>query len=517
MNGFSYNLVDEPWIACVGQDGTQYVGFRDLLVRAHELREIECQNPLTVAALLRVLLALVHRIVDGPRKTRDWSDLYTSGRLPKERIDAYFHGMRDRFDLFSETHPFYQTPGLSLVDSAGKPSPVTVAVLMLERASGNNKTIFDHTTDEMPVALTPPEAAHALITAQMFSLGGIYKKKTNLFGYFFRWENAVMVDGINIVLTGKSLFETLMLNLLIYGSNEPIPNSPEDCPVWEREDIGKAVAKRDEAIPPRGYLDFLTCKCRHILLVPTEKEGNVIVQQVHAAPGELLLQVSNPGFMYKESKKGIRYHPQLDINRLVWRDSDALFAFEDGADDHRPKAFQQATAMKRHVKLSSRYLCTAIAIANEDANPIAWRKETLSVPIALLQNKEVVSTLKSAMSRSEDVAVILDAAVKNYMRETLPKNSKDVNDKANASGALRFYWDRLERQFHRLLTEIENGDDALAVWYGAVASTAREALEKCVNQRYANSARTLKAWASAGDCLNARLAGLNAKEGGAKQ
>ncbi|AJY71729.1 type I-E CRISPR-associated protein Cse1/CasA [Geobacter sulfurreducens] len=517
MDDFSYNLVDEPWIACVGLDGTQRMGFRDLLVRAHELREIECQNPLALAALLRVLLALVHRIVDGPRKTRDWTDLYTSGRFPEKQIAAYFRDKTDRFDLFSETHPFYQTPGLSLVDSVGKPSPVTVAGLMIERASGNNKTIFDHTTDEMPVALSPAEAAHALITAQMYSLGGIYKKTTNLFGYFFRWENAVMVDGINIVLTGKTLFETLMLNLLIYGSNEPIPNNPEDCPVWERDDIGNAVGKRDEAMPPRGYLDFLTCKCRHILLVPMIYEDNVVVQQAHVAPGELFLPVNNPGFLSKESKKGTQYHPQLDVNRLVWRDSLALFAFKDGVYDHRPKAFRQAAAMKQHIQLTSRYLCMAIAIANEDANPLAWRKETLSVPLALLESKEVVAILKAAMSRSEEIAIILDSSVKNFMREALPKNSKDVNDKANASGALRFYWDRLEHHFSVFLADIEKGDVVLDAWYAAVAATARVALESCVRQRYADTARTLKAWASATDYLNARLVGLNANEGGSKQ
>lgn len=510
MNDFSYNLVDEPWIACVGQDGTQRMGFRDLLVRAHELREIECQNPLALAALLRVLLALVHRIVDGPHKTREWTDLYTSGRFPETQIDSYFQSRRDRFDLFSETHPFYQTPGFSLIDSAGKSSPVTVAILMLERASGNNKTIFDHTTDEMPVALSPAEAAHVLITAQMYSLGGLNKKTSKPFGFQPSFLNAALVNGICITLNGQNVFETLMLNLLLPASHS-IPSDTGDLPVWERVDIGGT-----DATTPRGYLDFLTGKCRHIRLVPEHLGEGISVCKVHIAQGEAFPEVTNPAFMRKQKKDGQWYHPQLDPDRLVWRDSMPLFSFDEGLD-HRPAAFRQAAAMKGNAPLASSYLCTAIALANDKANPLAWRKETLSVPTVIFESKEIVSLLKAAMTRTDNVSVILDAAVKSFMREALPKYSKDVNDKANASGALRFYWDRLEHHFRVFLADIEKGDVALAAWYAAVAATAREALESCVRQRYADTARTLKAWASATDYLNARLAGLNANEGGSKQ
>jgi len=69
---------------------------------------------------------------------------------------------------------------LLLVDTSGKPSPQTISVLMLERASGNNKTLFDHTTTETSLRISPSEAAHVLITAQMFSLQGLNRKTTNL-------------------------------------------------------------------------------------------------------------------------------------------------------------------------------------------------------------------------------------------------------------------------------------------------------------------------------------------------
>lgn len=502
MSGFSFDLIDQPWIDCAGPEGSEKVGLRKLLARSHELREIESHNPLTVAALLRVLLALVHRIVDGPRTTAEWAALYKAGRLPADRIDDYFRKFGDRFDLFSESRPFYQTPGLSILDGFGKPAPVSAAVMMLERASGNNKTIFDHTTDSTPVMLTPAQAAQALITAQMYSLGGLNKKTTYPFDYQQSYLHAPMVSGIFILLTGDNLFETLMLNLLLPGSHA-VKTVREDRPVWERDDLGGTGAKA-----PNGYLDFLTGKCRHIRLVPEWSGESPVVSRVHIAQAEAFPEVENPGFYKKKNgKTGDWYVPQLDVERLLWRDSTALFAFDSGTD-HRPAAFRQVMLLARTVPLRSRYRCVAIALANDKANPLAWRKEVLSVPLSLLEDKGLVPLLRSAMDRAENVAGILDASVKRFMRETLPENSKDVNEKARATGSMRVYWDRLEGHFNDFLLSIEEGDAALATWYGRVRSAALYALRTCVRQRYADSAKSYAAWAAAMDEFHRRLAGI---------
>lgn len=512
MSGCSYNLIDEPWIPCTGKKGVRAVGLRELLLSAHELREIESQNPLTVAALLRVLLAMVHRAVDGPKTVPEWRRLYGAGRFPEEAITSYLANVYDRFDLFSEMHPFYQTAGLINLDSSGKPLTVSIAAIMLERASGNNKTIFDHTTDDTPLALSPAEAARALVTTQAFALGGLNKKTANLdLGYQQSYLNASLVSGIFIALTGESLFETLMLNLLLPEYHK-IPIESDDQPVWERDDRGG-----DNVRPPRGYLDFLTGKCRHIRLLPEQHDDRITVSRLHIAQGEAFPhEIGNPAFMYKKNNKTDEYYcPQLDPGRLVWRDSFSLFAFNDAVDE-RPAAFRQAKTMRRDIRPSARYLCTAIALANDKANPLAWRKETLPVPVALLEEKNAVDRLIQAMERADAVAHILDGAVKMYIRNMLPPNSKDVNDKAKASGAMGFYWDRLEGHFRTFLATIDQGETALATWCDKIAATAWDSLESCVRQRYVNSAASFKAWAAAGDELTKKLAGLSATKGGSQ-
>lgn len=508
MKGMSYNLIDEPWINCASRDGTRKMGFRDLLLNAHDLREIESYNPLTVVALLRITLALIHRVINGPRQHKEWVDLFSSGRFQEERFNQYFAAYYDRFDLFSETHPFYQTAGLTNIDSQRKESPISAVAIILERASGNNKTLFDHTTDYMPVDLSPEQAAHALITNQMFALGGLNKKTSNHFGFQQSFLNAIMVSGIFIALSGESLFETLMLNLLLPGSHN-LGKGSDDKPVWERDDRGS-----DKAKVPNGYLDYLTCKCRHIRLVPEEKDGKITVSKLHIAQGEAFPDVTNPAFMRKKNLKTQEWYcPQLNPARLVWRDSTALFAFEQGVD-YRPAAFRQAVTMQDYVSLSSNYKCMAIALANDKANPLAWRQETLAIPRVLLEKEEAIQTLVVGMSRAEESALVLDGAVKTFIRCILPPNSKDVNEKAQATGAMRFYWDRLEKHFQTFLSKIDNKEFALTEWTDNITVTARQALHTCVRQRYTDSGSTFKAWAMAGDELNKKLARFTVQKGG---
>ena len=469
MINFSFNLIDEPWIPCADLRG-KYLkfGVRELIMRAHKLRSIQHPNPLTEAALLRILLALVHRSVDGPRNSREWKKLYQKGSFD-ERITLYLDKWRHRFDLFSSDAPFYQTLGLLVIDSSGKPVPQHITSIMFGVASGNNKTLFDHTTNKTSLKISPAEAAQVLVTAQMFSLQGLNRKSTNLFGYQQSFLNAAMVSGIFIVLSGQSLFDTLMLNLLIYDDVEPIPNTPDDCPVWERVDVGGT-----SATTPKGYLDFLTCKCRHLLLVPEQDGADVFVQHIHIAQGEAFPpKVYNPGFIRRRKKDGNWYHPQLDVNRLVWRDSNALFAFDEQSD-LRPKAFHQVQSVKSLVNLPSRYICTAYALANAQANPMAWRREKLNIPLSLLTDRDIVAYLEKGMSISDKASGVLNTAIRTFIKEVLPENSKDVVEKTSATGAIQIYWDRLENHFQQFLLELDDPEKALETWETSVKRTVRE-------------------------------------------
>jgi CRISPR system Cascade subunit CasA len=243
-------------------------------------------------------------------------------------------------------------------------------------------------------------------------------------------------------------------------------------------------------------------------LIPTQENGQVFVEDIHLAQGEAFPEVSNPMFFKKRKKDQTWYHPQLDPDRMVWRDSASLFSFNDQIDE-RPKAFRQVQTMRGVVPLSDRYVCAAYALANSQANPLAWRKERLSVPIALLSDPDVVAYLEKGMSLADNGAYALNNAIKTFLREYLPDKSKDVVKLANASGTAKFYWDKMEAHFQKFLLALTDPDAAIETWEGAIKQLTRNALDECIQGRYRASPRTYKARTAASAELNRRLAGLH--------
>lgn len=78
----TFNLVDEPWIPCVTADGASIeLGLLDTLTRAHELREMADPSPLVTVALHRLLLAIVHRLLDGPASYDAWCAVWNAGQF----------------------------------------------------------------------------------------------------------------------------------------------------------------------------------------------------------------------------------------------------------------------------------------------------------------------------------------------------------------------------------------------------------------------------------------------------
>ena len=180
------------------------------------------------------------------------------------RLNAYFDSWRHRFDLFDSGRPFYQVPWME----GTKVHPI--ATLMEEAASGNNPTLFDHSTDDTSISATPAEAACYLIARQAYSIG--FGKSSP-----FYFSDSALVRGMTIKMVGENLFETLMLNLVRYKGDEPIPRTGDDAPEWEREE---AREPDRQGTIPAGYVDYLTWPSRRIHLIPKGSPPAVIECQV---------------------------------------------------------------------------------------------------------------------------------------------------------------------------------------------------------------------------------------------
>ena len=109
----TFDLVHEPWIPCRERDGTvTEQGILCTLGRAHELAGLSGDVPTQTFALTRLLLAVLHGALAGPRDLDDWEELWRAEKLPVARIAPYLTQYRDRFDLFHPETPFLQVADL---------------------------------------------------------------------------------------------------------------------------------------------------------------------------------------------------------------------------------------------------------------------------------------------------------------------------------------------------------------------------------------------------------------------
>lgn len=305
----AFNLVDEPWIPVVDRDGQRLmVGIRNALARSHELERLDCPSALEDVAVLRLLLAILHRALDGPRSAEEWHALWSRKGLDDPRIDAYLAAQRDRFWLLHPDRPFMQSTQL-LLDGSRLP----LSVMRHDAASGNNQRLFDKSRDAEVMPVSAATAARALVTILTWTRTGQ--------GY-----GSSRVEGRAMVVLGmrETLQEHLILNLVRYDptSSEPFASNG-DLPAWERETPGK-VLRAERAVC--GYLDLLTRRPAAFRLLTTSQGDCGAVQR---APGERIpataKYVREPSVMY-ETKSQQLIARAVPSGAPLWRELPALLA-----------------------------------------------------------------------------------------------------------------------------------------------------------------------------------------------
>lgn len=505
----SFNLIDEPFVPCLRPDGSRTeLGLRDVLARAHELREIRDDSPIVTITLHRLLLAILHRNF-GPKDMDQWRTIWNAGRFDMEVVNQYFDDWHERFDLFHPKWPFYQSVG-------GTKSPLPTMTLYEELAGGNNPTLFDHSTEEGDSGIILPLAVRGLIARQAFALGlgvsptwgvGDRDIKTG------HRKDGPIARGILLLVRGDNLFQTLSLNL-----SPPVEaGNTDDRPVWEQDVPDDVMDHR----VPAGRLDLYTFQCRRIRLEPPDEYG--LIRQVHFAQGRALAENQfDPMKAYRrDEERGWRSIP-LQEDRALWRDSATLFqlAHHRGRQDQRPVPAVEwlaEAALDGVISPTARFRMDVIGVGTQAGKATSvslWRQEQLPLPVGYLHNAALLSNLQAALSAAETVDRALRDAVWQCVRQFLhplktDKLSKQqrqaVSSMVEALAPLRNYWPRLESPFLNLLQSLPAPPDAsteedqahrraqLAHWFHEVLRpTARQAYETTAG-RMDNTARALRA------------------------
>jgi len=482
----SFNLVDQPWVPCVLADGRLgELSLAAVLTRPQEIREVVDQAPTVTVALHRLLLAILHRALAGPRDAAQWRQIWDQGAWDTGAVSAYLHRWYHRFDLFAQGRPFYQARGVDLQYA----DPITK--LTHELASPVNPvSLFDH-TDPAEAALTPAQAARYLVAHQAFAVGGLLSGRTSSEKSA---DAAPLCKAAVCLAKGPTLFHTLMYNLLAYDPPNGLPfeSYGHDLPAWERDREPSPGDRR-----PEGYLDLLTWQSRRILLIPVEDPNgavtvpSVVIMKGEQFPDDWELSQGETMVPFCQTKARPPFPLALSEERALWRDSLALLqtARVRIDDSLRPPKMVYWLADLVTLGVLSRQSTIPIDVygmTTDRAKVRFWRHERFPLPVAVLDDATLVREVREVLAIAERAGNILAESVREIARATLPPGSNAVAPLTGALAPDRSYWPALEIPFFQTVQRLAATSDAaeraraIAWWAEEVNRVARRAFAEAI-------------------------------------
>ncbi len=472
---YAFNLIDQPWIPALDFEGRlRELALRELLADAHQLRAIHAETPIASAAIMPMTLALLHRVF-GPASTVDWWRLWDAGQFHMAKLDDYFTRWYARFDLFHPERPFYQVR-----DTRVKPKPV----IELSTVQSKGDILFNHDTEDTKAPLTPAEAARELLAAHLFRSGG--GKSGQKSPYFV---DGLLRSGVIFFAQGRNLFETLMLNLLPYPSETYFPTTPDDKPVWEKDDPAHQQLKERQELPVAGYLDYLTWQTNHIYLFPEELDGQVVVRQFQIVPvAKPMESILCPMKRYvKKSKEDVEEgwsFLYFNEEKALWRDYHTMLPRDDTNAIRPPLVVSWLAQLQRRIDLGYPITLLATGVLADQAKTVFYRHEQVPLPQKLLNNDEGRAIVERAIAFADNVADSLKGAV-NALADSVLQRGADGKPDSTTRGnlvkqwdVLGVYWAQLEAPFWELVDAVAQGSQPLDDWIDKLEQAAFTALDR---------------------------------------
>jgi len=480
-----FNLIEEPWIPVREGKEIREVGLAEALLQAHAFDRLEDPSPLVEVALLRVLLAVLHRALDGPKSEDELFTLFEAGRFPKDHITAYLEEHRERFWLIHPEAPFWQIADLPSDD------PLPWTRLRPELASGNNPTLFSHTYDDAPPPIPLAEAARALTAHQTFTPGGLIRRLGVGSGVA-----APLATAAAFIAEGKNLFETLIFALGIYRPDG-------DRPFWEEAPLkaGDVTAAEDGKPKARrrlvGRTRVYSWVSRGVRLL-LEEDGTVrfIAYGPGVHPEGPDVPQDDPFLaLVKDPRQGRLSAVRLREDRAFWRDFTALFP--EGDRGTTPGTLKTAYKIAQDLPPEEDQIPLAVAGQVADrAKVLEVRRERYPLPrrvdLGALQNY-----IENALEAAEETASCLRKATwvlaARLLSQTRDPDPADVRNLQASFPALRHYYHRLGAAFPGFLLGLGSGPaTAFETWKEDTRKTALAAWN-LTRQTLGTEPRVLKA------------------------
>jgi CRISPR system Cascade subunit CasA len=488
----TFDLRHESWIPVRMLDGRSTdIGLKEALVRAHEIRELDLDNPMEAAALYRLLLALAVRIHSETFDEDAWFDLRDDGHFNEQSVVAYLDRFGDRFDLFHAEHPFYQVrrnTGNSLL----QPSYLRL------HEGGNTSSLFSHDDLTRNEAMAPAMAARGVVASQHAAIGGLLSNP-----YKTGNKNSPAVGGAIFWLHGTSLFQSLMLNAPPSDETRMGGLRDGDAPAWEVEPSRERTVRAH-----RGFLDYLTYQHRRLTLEFSVVDGVTLVNGFRRTGGDILeeppLDDPHMAILAPDAERKLpprRYN--IVVDRAVWRDS-SIFMTLESARGKPPRTFDWLRS-NRDILGMDRIEIELFGLRTRGANDGTiriWRSERLPLFLTLLSDPDRGRQIVVALDAADQQGRTLRHATETAARGMLSKGSDAVKPLAEAMSVSARYWAKLETPYNDLVRGLAEapaptGDPdwatpSMSAWYRTLHRAALDAFD-AATASFVGSARQLKA------------------------
>ena len=405
----SFNVLNDPWIPVVAQDGERsLLGIRETLRRAPELKEISVVSPLEEFSVYRFLSVFLMDAL-RPKRSSTIKKLLRQGSFDLEQIEAYISLCEEEgvsFDLFDEQRPFMQ----SIPEEKATAKPIANLDYFLP--SGNNHLHFNHEQAEH-LFVFPDQAARLLLAVQQFCTAGTQGP-----------------SGVNAappyfgIVKADKLFETLVYSLLPIQAIE-IPFD-EPSVIWRSRN--PVVSKMDVA--ETSWLRGMLFPARIVRLVPPKEDMQI--KQVYLGAGENYVHKdvwTDPYVSYRFSKTG-RFPLRPQKEKPVWRNMSDIININGNT---------ASQLLAQYIRLSDSMYAkvTLYGVATNNASYLDVMRHDLHFRKDLAENDEAVALIKRCIESADSLAKTIRSCLRG----------KKIVPETVANNAINYFYDECEKKF----------------------------------------------------------------------
>lgn len=477
----TFNLWHEAWIMAERPSGELVtLSLHDVLQQAAELHSLFEPSPLVVAAIQRLLVAILQDIYQ-PQRPADLVAIWRNNHFHPNKLTQFGHDHADRFDLFSAEAPFLQTADLNRTPAkSDKAKPV--GYLLQEQTAGTAVTHYNHAYDKSQTFCSHCAAKGLLLIPPFASSGGA-GIKPSING----------VPPIYVFPGGKTLFESLTASLTT-PNFQPADEEEEDV-VWWKRPLPTFVGKKDEVLD-MGYLYSLLFPARRVRLHPqrlrqpctrcgTQTAWGVttmVFEMGESRDAGLTFWWRDPFAAYRKPKK--ENEPPLPIrpvtNRALWREYNGLFlpkqADENNLRAFRPTVIQQLETVHRYdgnILPPEVFYFRTIGLRTDMKMKIfEWEEAGFTVPPRLLSDENAAQYIE----RNIEFAMRSEGTLKNTFNLYFGGGGKSERYAALKRQMSQTYWQQLGEAFQEHVSQYTDDADAETLhhqWLDTVLQTAR--------------------------------------------